>query len=100
MRMPRYLTETLSLLPQAQIDFFGLTDYTSITGSLIIYYGSAVGTGDITNLDSLHRIVSVGEELNIFNNANLVNINGLSNLTSVGALASVPADGSSINCTK
>ncbi len=79
---------------QAQIDFFGLTDYTSITGSLIIYYGSAVGTGDITNLDSLHRIVSVGEELNIFNNANLVNINGLSNLTSVGALASVPADGS------
>ena len=79
---------------QAQVDFFGLTDYTSITGSLIIYYSSATGTGDITNLDSLHRIVSVGEELSIFNNANLVNINGLSNLTSVGALASVPADGS------
>ncbi len=79
---------------QAQVDFFGLTNYTSITGSLIIYYGNATGTGDIINLDSLHRLVSVGEELSIFNNANLVNINGLSNLTSIGALASVPADGS------
>ena len=83
----------LVLTTQAQVDFMALTNYTSISGSLTIV-GTTITGSDITNLDGLSKITSVGLTLDIFNNPLLVSITGLSALTSVGSNASVPADGS------
>jgi len=39
---------------------------------------------DITNIDGLANLTSVGGDLYIYGNASLTNIDGLANLTSVG----------------
>lgn len=82
----------LVLTTQAQVDFMALTNYTSISGRLTIV-GTTITGSDITNLDGLNKITSVGLTLDIFNNPLLVSITGLSALTSVGSNANVPADG-------
>jgi len=66
------------LSTQAEVDNF---NYTSLPGLLII--DDAVN-GNITNLDGLSELTSIGGNLIISNNPGLTNISGLSNLTSVG----------------
>jgi hypothetical protein len=71
----------ITLNTQGQIDAFP-TDYpgcNEIIGSLSIISGA-----DITNLDGLSQLISIGDNLNIINNPNLTDITGLSNLQSVG----------------
>ena len=64
------------LMTQAEADAF---NYTSVTGFLGVQ-----GGGDITNLNGLSELVSVGEGLVIFHTDFLVNVDGLSNLQSIG----------------
>src|SRR5690606_27966980 len=61
-------------------DLDGLSNLTSVGGFLDIHNNS-----NLTNLDGLSNLTSVGGFLAIYNNSNLTNLNGLSNLTSVGA---------------
>ena len=68
----------LALSTQAQVDTFA---YTEVTGTLHLE------GFDITNLDSLSVLTSVGETLWITNNPVLTDLDGLSSLTSVGGLA-------------
>ena len=67
-----------TLTTQREIGNF---DCTSVTGSLTI--DEAV-SGNITNLDGLFELTSVGGQLRIVDNAALTNIDGLAALTSVG----------------
>ena len=64
------------LMTQAEADAF---NYTSITGFLGIQ-----GGGDITNLNGLSELVSLGDGFIIFNTDFLSNVDGLSNLQSIG----------------
>ena len=57
----------------------GLTNITSLGGRLIISSNSA-----LTNLDGLANLISVGGDLTIGSNAALTNLNGLASLASVG----------------
>ncbi len=67
----------ITLSDQAAVDAF---DCTSVTGSITI-------TGsDITNLNGLSELISVGGSLLVIDNSSLINIGGLSSLTSVGGL--------------
>ena len=66
---------------QAEVDALGATGCDSISRYLLIS-----GT-DITNLDGLANITSVGGDLDIQNNATLTNLDGLANLTSVEGLS-------------
>src|SRR4030067_314275 len=68
----------LTLTSQAEVDDF---HYTEVTGNLSIDEAVAV---NITNLDSLSELTTIGGTLFIFNNNSLTNVNGLFNLTSVG----------------
>ncbi len=70
---PRVFVGNLTLTDQAQVDAF---PYTEVTGGLAI-----TGT-DITNLDGLASLTSVGG-LSILSNPTLVNVGGLSALASV-----------------
>lgn len=70
-------TGNLSLDTQADVDAF---NYTSVTGVLII---GGVNSG-ITNIDGLSELTSVGGSL-LLNRTSITNVNSLSNLTSVGA---------------
>src|SRR5690606_9891877 len=58
----------------------GLSKLTSVGGYLNIYNNLS-----LTNLDGLSNLTSVGGYLYISTNSSLTNLNGLSNLTSVGA---------------
>jgi len=68
-------TGDLTLSTQADVDAFS---YTEITGSLRI-----VDAQEITNLDGLSSLISVGGELAILDGAVLPNLDGLNSLTSV-----------------
>src|SRR5690606_11901415 len=57
----------------------GLSNLTSVGGYLDIYSNS-----NLTNLDGLSNLTSVGGYLYISSNSSLTNLDGLSNLTSVG----------------
>jgi PA domain/Secretion system C-terminal sorting domain len=72
-------TGDLTLTTQAQIDAF---NYTEVTGFLTIVESSS---GNITNLNGLSELTSVGLFLSIHNNTTLANLDGLSNLTAVGS---------------
>jgi len=63
---------------QAQVDAV-LQDCDSVVGGLTVENST-----DITNLDGLAKLNSVGDELYIGNNAALTNIDGLAKLNSVG----------------
>ncbi len=74
---------SLTLNSQAEVDAF---NYTSVSGELFI--GSAdFPSGDITNLNSLSKLTSVGGGLIIEGNTALPNLDDLSNLTSVESLS-------------
>jgi len=66
-----------TLQSQAEVDAF---TYTSITGLLVIQENT---TGNITNLNGLSKLTSVGGYLEISSNSALTNLNGLSNLSSI-----------------
>lgn len=66
----------LELSTQEEINTFA---YKAITGSLIISF-----THDITNLEGLNSLTSIGGSLEIFGNQSLTSLSGLENLTSVG----------------
>ena len=68
-------TGNLNLTTQAQVDAF---NYTEVTGYLSIHQSN------ITNLDHLSSLTSLGGILSIYANPELTNLDGLSNLTSVG----------------
>ena len=65
----------LILNSQADVDAFA---YTEVTGTL------AISSTDISNLDNLSSLTSVGAFLLIGDNGGLTNLDGLSSLTLVG----------------
>jgi hypothetical protein len=65
----------VTLTTQAEVDAFSCS---SVTGSLVI------SGANISNLDGLVALASVGSTLSIYNNAALTNIGGLDALASVG----------------
>ena len=71
------LDSGVQLTTQAEVDAAQFCDV--VSGELTIG-----PSGDITNLDSLANLTSVGLKLIIFKNAVLTNFDGLANLTSVG----------------
>ncbi len=81
----------LILTTQAEVDAFR---YTSVTGSLTV--NDAV-VGNITNLNGLSELTSLGQGLYIYNNASLNNLDGLSNLTSVGGDLTIEGNNSLTN---
>ena len=73
---PGYPWEVVTLTTQAEVDAFP-QDCDSVLSSI------SISGSDITNIDSLSNITSVGSSLEISNNTALPNIDGLVNLTSV-----------------
>ncbi len=73
-------TGDFTFTTQAEIDAFGATygHCTEIPGNVLIQ------GGDITNLDGLSALESIGGNLIIRNNSQLTNLDGLSNLTEIG----------------
>ena len=59
----------------------GLANLTSVGGDLEAYQR---GNGALTNLDGLANLTSVGGYLDIYGNDALTNLDGLANITSVG----------------
>jgi len=75
----------ISLSTQAQVDAFpGTYGCSEISGTLTI------SGNDITNLDSLYSVTTIGK-LNISSNSNLTNLNGLAGLSRVEACRPDPA---------
>ena len=77
------LPDGIAFTTQAEIDSFQ-TNYpncTEIEGD--VYIGYYYGT-DISNLNGLHILTSIGGNLNIINNDALSSLSGLENLTSIG----------------
>jgi hypothetical protein len=74
-------TGNLTLTTQAQVDAF---NYTNVTG--IIFINSLQSS--ITNLNGLSELTSVGGSLFI-DNSHITNLDGLSNLTTVGQKLSI-----------
>jgi hypothetical protein len=72
---------TVSVYNQAQVDNFATSGCSSLSGSLTIQGGFG---GDITNLNGLSSITSIGGDLIIAMNTSLSNLSGLSNLQSIG----------------
>jgi hypothetical protein len=68
----------LILTSQAEVDAF---NYTEVTGNLTINDNV---NGDITNLNGLSELTTVGGVLAIYENTTLTNLDGLSSLSSVG----------------
>jgi len=68
------------LFTQSQIDDFS-TNYPNCTGleGDVTIYGD-----DITNLNGLSVVTSIGEDLNIYSNDSLPNLTGLENVTFIG----------------
>lgn len=71
-------TAPLTLISQAEVDALGATGCTRTHGGL------RISGEDITNVDALRNITSVGSALTIFWNPLLTNLDGLSNLTRIG----------------
>ena len=69
----------LTLISQAEVDALGATGCTRTHGGL------SISGEDITNVDALRNITSVGSALTIFWNPLLTNLDGLSNLTRIGS---------------
>src|SRR6266850_1946122 len=75
---PEVCYKNITLTTQAQVDAFPATyGCSEIAGTLTI------SGNDITNLDSLHSLTTVGH-LSIRDNGSLTNLDGLSGLSSVG----------------
>jgi len=70
---------TIELSTQAKVDALGAAGCDIISGYLYIRSST-----DITNLNGLANITSVGWSLEIWHNDALVNLDGLANITSVG----------------
>ena len=70
----------------------GLANLTSVGGDL-----SIPGNGSLTNLDGLVSLTSLGGGLSVFGNGSLTNLDGLANLTSVGGDLSIKSNGSLTN---
>ncbi|MBP6979165.1 MAG: T9SS type A sorting domain-containing protein [Bacteroidales bacterium] len=77
------LPEGITFIMQAQIDSFQIKypECTEILGGVTIW-GS-----DITNLNGLSVLTSIGEQFLIYNNAALTSLTGLGNLTSIGSIS-------------
>jgi hypothetical protein len=73
--------DNFSFSTQAQIDNFGAT-YAHCTD--IVLGNVFVSGSDITNLDGLSNLTSIGGNLSIDNNSALIDLDGLTSLTSVG----------------
>jgi len=71
------------LLTQQEVDDFGSNNFLEITGSLTIGDNTGI-ISDITNLDALSSLETLGNYLAIYNNDQLENLNGLSGITSIG----------------
>ena len=70
----------VTLSSQAQVDAFP----TTYSGCPVLPFNLTIDGADITNLNGLNGITSVGGDLYISNNPMLNNVDGLSGLTSVG----------------
>ncbi len=70
----------ITLTSQAGIDAFA---YTGVTGAVTI---SEAVTGNITNLNGLSSLTSIGGRLTIISNSALTTLSGLENLGAVGSL--------------
>ncbi|RIV69885.1 hypothetical protein [Flagellimonas aequoris] len=68
------------LRTQQEVDDFGVNNYIEVTGMVSIGVG---GANDISNVDALSDLKSIGKDLIIYDNDNLGNLDGLSNLTSI-----------------
>lgn len=77
------LPQGIHFSTQSQIDSFPINfpNCSEIQGSVRISGGIF---SNITNLDSLCTLISIGEDLTIDSNNSLANLNGLNNLTSIG----------------
>ena len=71
------------LLTQQEVDDFGSNNFLEITGSLTIGDNTGI-ISDITNLDVLSSLETLGNYLAIYNNDQLESLNGLSGITSIG----------------
>jgi len=87
------LPNGIIITSQQQINDFA-TDYPdceSIGGNVRII---ELTSGDITNLNGLSQITSIGKGLYIMNNSSLTSLNGLDNLISIGS--SISIDGNDV----
>ncbi|KAA5823616.1 T9SS type A sorting domain-containing protein [Algibacter amylolyticus] len=71
---------SIILTSQAEVDAFSITQ-SNITGSLVV---TEATPNDITNLNTLTSINTIGGEVFIQSNAALTSLSGLDNLTTVG----------------
>jgi hypothetical protein len=71
----------------ASADIAALSGYTEVTGYLLIRYSS-----DITNLNELESLTTVGLGVQIVKNDALTSLDGLKNLTSVGRFLRIDAN--------
>ena len=74
---------------QAAVDALGALNCDVIEGNLVISNGSGP---DISNLDGLSGITSIGGSLNIELNFTLTNLDGLSGITSVGGSLNIDSN--------
>ena len=84
------------LASQLDVDFFGAMECDTILGRLNI--GASSGITNISNLDGLANLTSVGADLLIYYNHSLTNLDGLANLTSVGGYLEIIRNNSLVNC--
>ncbi|MCB9285403.1 MAG: T9SS type A sorting domain-containing protein [Lewinellaceae bacterium] len=95
---PPCLPGGIAFESQAQIDSFPLNhpDCAVIGGRVGIWESM---DGNITSLDSLYPIITIGGSLMILNNASLTDLRGLDNLTYIGEDLKVSGNGSLTNLT-
>jgi|GEM_PF-3937387 len=84
-------TGDLILTSQTEVNTF---NYTEITGKLRI---QEFLIGNITSLDNLSSLTSIGGDLEIVSNTAITNLNGLSNLISVGGSVYISINGALTN---
>ena len=77
----KYYFGSVTLSTQAEVDAFGLNNYTHITENLVIGH---MEYSEITTLAPLRALKSVGRYINISQNSLLENLQGLNNLERVG----------------
>jgi hypothetical protein len=80
---PTIYNGDIVFLTQQQIDDFGEKEYTSIIGSVTVG-DTRYLPSDITNLNGLGKIITIGKDLNIIHNNELEDFEGLHNLISIG----------------
>ena len=86
-------SEDYDLNSQAEVDALGAAGCDRISGYL--YIGNST---DITNLDGLTNITSLGGRLIISSNSALTNLDGLANITSVGGGMNVLSNTTLTDC--